>query len=541
MKNYSLIVNKSSPTDSFKNLNVEDDSSENLNVEVDNAENLNVENDHEEQPKDSPKNTSHHLPPVHIELYCEKTFETWDECQKVLEHYARQNNFVIRKKHVDNSNDPYQQTWDCERSGKYTPRKTALPEKQRKKAFATEYWKLTTKMKKLIESYTLCDIDILSQVKLFRGLFSEATIVDYDVKNYVYKFHRNHKIEGGDATKLLHILKKSMPKILIDIVLNDNTTLTNTYNLLLSIFAVVDNNFKSRIIAQAVFPDETSESYRWVLQQTIEATRVQPGTLIIDADPGLESVVPKVYPNTYLLHCVWHIEHNLEKQLSKLLGDYYTDFLKAFYHTQNVLCKEAFERYWKQLMIDFPESTKYLLSKKVDLDNLYNLTLGTVENEPIEIEYDLHQIYFEKLLKEIDHLLIAEVWEVHSIENKSSIRQHVVLLKNGFYLCHFYISLIPNCWYKDNIVDALVGNELFVKSNEYEDSALNTPTAAKAIGQKQSTKGSLLVLHANLQSTKDDQASEYEQVNNEVLEYDQVLEETKSDQVIEHAQASHLE
>ncbi|CAG8837358.1 26905_t:CDS:2, partial [Racocetra persica] len=103
-----------------------------------------------------------------------------------------------------------------------------------------------------------------------------------------------------------------------DIILNDNTTSTNTYNLPLSIFAI------------AILPEETSESYRWVLQQTIEATGVQPGAFIIDADPGLESVVPEIYLNTYLLHCVWHIERNLERQLLNHLVIVMVIFSKHF-------------------------------------------------------------------------------------------------------------------------------------------------------------------------------------------------------------------
>ncbi|CAG8683605.1 15628_t:CDS:1 [Cetraspora pellucida] len=231
-------------------------------------------------------------------------------------------------------------------------------------AFVMEYQKLITEMKKLIESYTLCDVDILSQVRLLCGLFPEATIVDYDVKNYVYKFCRNYEMESSDAAKLLQHFEKECSKDpdwyvqplidsetnrlqgvfymapkqqelwqhYADIVLNNNTALTNTYNLPLSIFAVVNNNFKSWIVAQAILLDKTSESYRWVLQQTIEATGVQSSAFIIDADPGLESIVHEIYPDTYLFHYVWHIGRNLEKQLSKPLGDRYSDFLKAFYH-----------------------------------------------------------------------------------------------------------------------------------------------------------------------------------------------------------------
>lgn len=146
-----------------------------------------------------------------------------------------------------------------------------------------------------------------------------------------------------------------------DIICNDNTAATNVYKLPLCIFVAVDNNYKSRIVAQAILPDETSNSYRWVLQQTLKATGVEPGAFMTDADPGLESIASEVYPEAYLLHCVWHIGRNIEKKLSKLLGDRYEEFLKAFYRARNVLCKETFEQYWKQLMVDYPESTDYLL------------------------------------------------------------------------------------------------------------------------------------------------------------------------------------
>ncbi|CAG8683615.1 15629_t:CDS:1 [Cetraspora pellucida] len=80
INDYSLIVNESLFTDviseNLKNLNVENDNAKNLNVKNNNAENLNIENDNDELLKDNSKNTSHHLSSVHIELYCEKTFET---------------------------------------------------------------------------------------------------------------------------------------------------------------------------------------------------------------------------------------------------------------------------------------------------------------------------------------------------------------------------------------------------------------------------------------------------------------------------------
>ncbi|CAG8599621.1 16277_t:CDS:2, partial [Racocetra fulgida] len=567
--------------DNYKDNNFEDNNSINDNSEDDNSINNNSVN--------NLKNTNSrqpiYLPSPYVELYSGKTFKTWDEYQEVLERYAKQNNFVIRKKWVNNSRDPCQHIWDCKRSGKYILHKTAPSEKQRNKGskkincpFLINASK-SKEMKDLIESYTLCDLDVPSQVRLLHRLFSEATIVDYDVKNYVYKVRQSHEMQDGDTAKLLQHFEKERTKNpdwyvqplidsetnrlqgvfymlseqqelwqnYTDIILNDNTASTNAYNLPLSIFTIVDNNFKSRIVAQAILPDETSKSYRWLLQQTIDATGVHPGAFIIDADLDLESVVPKIYPNTFLLYCVWHIGRNIEKQLSKTLGDRYSDFLKAFY----------------QFHVDQMNETVMYNGQKVDFNDLFNLTLDTVESRPIELEYDFRQIRFDKLLEEVDHSLIAEVWEVWSIENTSSL---------------FHISLIPKRWYKDEMMNISVIDKPFVKGKlqVHKDSTLDTSSiplfstvaeswnaisietpkqiAAKVIGRKQSIKETLLGLACKcvelvdyddsrdsniLMKTQDMECKQIIEVD-KVLEYEEVMDDDQyeENQISEDTPAS---
>lgn len=163
----------------------------------------------------------------------------------------------------------------------------------------------------------------------------------------------------------------------------------------------------------------------------------------------------------------------------------------------------------------------------------------TVADKPIEFEFDFHQARLDDLLDGIDHSMIAEVWEVQSIEHMTCTGQHVVLLENGYHLCtcillfdsgivcrhwfgvliqsekaHFHISLIPRRWFKDDMMEATVSDEPFVKGKpEDEHSVSQMPsfpevaeswnmlciespmqTAAKAAGRKQATKGTLLGL-----------------------------------------------
>ncbi|CAG8626302.1 4328_t:CDS:2 [Ambispora gerdemannii] len=44
----------------------------------------------------------------------------------------------------------------------------------------------------------------------------------------------------------------------------------------LSLFLVVDNNTRSRLVAQALVSDEITESYKWILEYTKKATMIEP-------------------------------------------------------------------------------------------------------------------------------------------------------------------------------------------------------------------------------------------------------------------------
>ena len=61
-----------------------------------------------------------------------------------------------------------------------------------------------------------------------------------------------------------------------DVILNDNTAKTNRYEMPLSLFLAVDNNTRSRLIAQALVSDETTDSYKWILECTKKATMTEP-------------------------------------------------------------------------------------------------------------------------------------------------------------------------------------------------------------------------------------------------------------------------
>src|SRR5687767_6855618 len=56
-----------------------------------------------------------------------------------------------------------------------------------------------------------------------------------------------------------------------DIILNDNTSKTNRFNMMMSVFVIIDSTTRSRMVAQALLNDETLESYVWMLECFLKA------------------------------------------------------------------------------------------------------------------------------------------------------------------------------------------------------------------------------------------------------------------------------
>jgi hypothetical protein len=70
-----------------------------------------------------------------------------------------------------------------------------------------------------------------------------------------------------------------------DVVQTDNTCRTNWFDMYLTL--VVDNNTKSRLVAQCLSEDETVESYEWFLSCLLQTTNNIPHVcLFSDADPA---------------------------------------------------------------------------------------------------------------------------------------------------------------------------------------------------------------------------------------------------------------
>ena len=145
-----------------------------------------------------------------------------------------------------------------------------------------------------------------------------------------------------------------------DVIIHDNTCKTNRYNRSLSLFTTPDNNLKTRIVAQAIVDNESQLLYEWVFRCVKDATGISPKVFVMDEDPAVNGAVVTEFPNTYHIHCIWHISQNLPRQLKGELGSCFSDFMKEFFKARNSLTEKQFNERWEMLLQSYPKAKDYL-------------------------------------------------------------------------------------------------------------------------------------------------------------------------------------
>ena len=84
--------------------------------------------------------------------------------------------------------------------------------------------------------------------------------------------------------------------------------------MVLSLFVGINNNFKTRILTQALIKYKTQADYSWILQCILKATgNISPIILFTNYDLGMIVAVQVINPTTHHLLCIYHIVENVKK------------------------------------------------------------------------------------------------------------------------------------------------------------------------------------------------------------------------------------
>lgn len=130
----------------------------------------------------------------------------------------------------------------------------------------------------------------------------------------------------------------------------------------LSLFIVIDNNYKTRIVAQALTKYETQADYDWILQCTLQATNnFLSKVLFTDEDPAMLASVQVVYSQIQHLLCIYHLLENIKrKSKSKLRGDMAKNFVTDFYIMRNSYNEEQFDMRYHEMLNKYEPCHSYL-------------------------------------------------------------------------------------------------------------------------------------------------------------------------------------
>ncbi|CAG8663204.1 5743_t:CDS:10, partial [Ambispora gerdemannii] len=141
------------------------------------------------------------------------------------------------------------------------------------------------------------NLSIGTQKKLLKAKFPTESILDRNLSNIIQKF-KIHTDEKLDASQQIVLWLKYY-----DVILNNNTAKTNCYQIPLSLFLIVDNNTRLRLVVQALVSNETTESYKWILECTKKVTMIKSLVFITDADPAADAAYSNV--KDYLMRALY--------------------------------------------------------------------------------------------------------------------------------------------------------------------------------------------------------------------------------------------
>ncbi|XP_028099199.1 protein FAR1-RELATED SEQUENCE 5-like [Camellia sinensis] len=112
------------------------------------------------------------------------------------------------------------------------------------------------------------------------------------------------------------------------------------------ILAGMSNHFMTTIFGCALLPDETMETYTWVLEMLMEAMDgKRPISVVTDGDRAMRQAIKRVIPNCRHRLCSWHLEKNASTNVH--IPEFTTDFAQLMLKK----CKiDEFDNAWAAMV-----------------------------------------------------------------------------------------------------------------------------------------------------------------------------------------------
>ncbi|CAG8442619.1 3408_t:CDS:2, partial [Cetraspora pellucida] len=275
--------------------------------------------------------------------------------------------------------------------------------------------------------------------QLLRAKYSDATFLDMDLTNAIQYYKVKSKDLKNDALQLLlYLIEKHLeesdwsiefeldsdncltqifwmtPKQIslwleyYNVILNNNTSKTNRYQMPLSLFFAVNNNIRSRFVVQALVFDKTVDSYLWILQCTMKAKGVEPMVFVTDADLAMDTGIQTTLCIKEYNNIIKRVLHN-NSSLCDLIASVSSEILSAVdyillkYLTLQILSIECIEMaqclYFDATLVDLTV---------IELDNENK----NINDQFTEDVYDTKQILLNNQNAAARHFKFGESWSL---------------------------------------------------------------------------------------------------------------------------------
>ncbi|CAG8811227.1 35468_t:CDS:10, partial [Gigaspora margarita] len=262
--------------------------------------------------------------------------------------------------------------------------------------------------------------------------FDESIMAEIE---HAVKIKRNKKVAGSNASHLLKFLinqQKEESTMFVQLLIN------------------IDS--KSCLGAQAFLNNETQESYKWVLQQTLDATGSEPRVFITDMDPAMDTackistqrveslnalIHKKVSSSLSMTDAIRVIDSRMQKEALNMSFVtwkyksliYHQPFIieRLFSNIEELIQKHLSSRIIEELKNQMCESILYQC-KKLEVDSATKFNKDQLEEH--NGESDESQM---ALINSVPKDTIKEVWRIIPYMAPNSY-QHIILLNDNTYL-----------------------------------------------------------------------------------------------------------
>ncbi|GFZ21224.1 hypothetical protein Acr_29g0003860 [Actinidia rufa] len=186
-------------------------------------------------------------------------------------------------------------------------------------------------------------------------------------KRYLHAFMTNPATK--EITDIVWVHPKSLDLFINfpTVLIIDATYKTNEYRIPLLEVVGITSTMQTYSLMFAYLANEKSDRLTWALgtlkNLMVEKGALMPSVLVSDRDLALMKAIETCFPTARHILCIWHINQNVVKYCSPILGSEMTRFFASWHSLIKSSTPESYQQKWHILVGEFksyPRATKYL-------------------------------------------------------------------------------------------------------------------------------------------------------------------------------------